>query len=239
MTHGYKRDTIPMEEITMRHSGPYDKNLASLIDHTIMQPDVTIEIVRKECRLAVEYGFAGVCVNLVHIALAAQLVQGSRLTVCTGVGFPLGASGYLLKAAETRDAVAGGADEIDMVINIGAVKEGDYRTLEREIQAVKDAAEGRTVKVLLEICYLSDAEIRKVCQIAAELGADFVKTSTGFGPGGATVEAVRLMRQTVGPDIGVKAAGGISSRAFALELIAAGASRLGMSKSIEVVHQLD
>jgi deoxyribose-phosphate aldolase len=126
-----------------------------------------------------------------------------------------------------------------MVINIGAVKQGDYRILEREIQAVKCAADGRTVKVLLEICYLSDAEIEKVCLITAEQGADFVKTSTGFGPGGATVEAVRLMRQTVGPEIGVKAAGGISSRAFALDLVAAGASRLGMSKSIEVIHQLD
>jgi deoxyribose-phosphate aldolase len=223
----------------MRYSGPYDKDLASLIEHTVMQPDVTTGMVTEQCELAIKYGFAGVCVNLVHIALAAHEVHGSKLTVCTGIGFPLGASGYLLKATETRDAVAGGADEIDMVINVGAVKQGDYRTLEREIQAVKDAADGRIVKVLLEICYLSNAEIEKVCRIAAEQGADFVKTSTGFGPGGATVEAVRLMRQTVGPDIGVKAAGGISSRARALDLVAAGASRLGMSKSIEVIHQLD
>ena len=173
----------------MRYSGPYDKDLASLIEHTVMQPDVTTDIVREQCQLAMEYGLAGVCVNLVHIALAAHEVHGSKLTVCTGIGFPLGASGYLLKATETRDAVASGADEIDMVINVGAVKQGDYRTLEREIQAVKDAADGRIVKVLLEICYLSNAEIEKVCRIAAEQGADFVKTSTGFGKGVAAPHA--------------------------------------------------
>ena len=225
--------------MTQRYSGSYDKDLASLIDHTIMQPDVSTDTVKQQCELAIRYDFAGVCVSTVHIALAAQVLQGSALNVCTGVGFPLGASGYLLKAMETRDAVASGADEIDMVVNIGAIKEGDYLTLEREIEAVKDAAEGRTVKVLLEICYLSDAEIVKVCRIAAERSAAFVKTSTGFGPGGATVEAVRLMRQTVGPKIGVKAAGGINNRAFALKLLEAGASRLGMSKSIEVIHELD
>lgn len=225
--------------MTQRYSGSYDKDLASLIDHTIMQPDVTTDTVKQQCELAIRYDFAGVCVSTVHIALAVRVLQGSTLNVCTGVGFPLGASGYLLKAIETRDAVASGADEIDMVVNIGAIKEGDYLTLEREIEAVKDAAEGRTVKVLLEICYLSDAEIVKVCRIAAERSAAFVKTSTGFGPGGATVEAVRLMRQTVGPKIGVKAAGGINNRAFALKLLEAGASRLGMSKSIEVIHELD
>jgi deoxyribose-phosphate aldolase len=223
----------------MNHSKPYDRKLASLIDHTVMQPDVTADLVEEQCRLAVEYGFAGVCVNLVHIALAARLVEGSNLTVCTGIGFPLGASGYLLKAAETRDAVASGVDEIDMVINIGAVKQGDFRVLEKEIQAVKDAAEGRIVKVLLEICYLDDAEIERVCRIASEQEADFVKTSTGFGPAGATVAAVRLMRRAVGPDIGVKAAGGIGTRAFALQLLAAGATRLGMSRSVEIVHQGD
>jgi deoxyribose-phosphate aldolase len=204
-----------------------------------MQPDVTTDTIREQCELAMQYGFAGVCVSTVHIALAAQVLQGAPLTVCTGVGFPLGASGYLLKAMETRDAVASGADEIDMVINIGAVKQGDHGTLEREISAVREAAAGKVFKVILEICYLSDTEIEQVCKISLKYGADFVKTSTGFGPGGATVEAVRLMRETVGPDIGVKAAGGISTRAFALDLIAAGASRLGMSKSIEVIHQHD
>jgi deoxyribose-phosphate aldolase len=225
--------------MTQGCSETYDKDLASLIDHTVMQPDVTTDTVKQQCELAIRYGFAGVCVNTVHIALAAGVLQGSALNVCTGVGFPLGASNYLLKAIETRDAVASGANEIDMVVNIGAIKEGDYLTLEREIEAVNDAAGGRTVKVLLEICYLSDAEIVEVCRTAAEQGAAFVKTSTGFGPGGATVEAVRLMRQTVGPKIGVKAAGGIGSRAFALKLLEAGASRLGMSKSIDVIHQLD
>jgi deoxyribose-phosphate aldolase len=227
------------EEDAMNGPKRYDRKLASLIDHTVMQPDVTTAVVEEQCRLAAEYDFAGVCVNLVHIPLAARLLEDSKLTVCTGVGFPLGAAGYLLKAAETRDAVASGVDEIDMVINIGAVKQGDFRVLEREIQAVKDAAEGRIVKVLLEICYLDDAEIERVCRIAAEQEADFVKTSTGFGPAGATLEAVRLMRRTVGPDIGVKAAGGIGTRAFAWELVAAGASRLGMSRSVEVVNQPD
>jgi deoxyribose-phosphate aldolase len=224
----------------MKQSEPkaYDKKLAAIIDHTVMQPDVTREEIRRQCELARAYGFAGVCVNPVHIPLAAGILAGSPLNICTGVGFPLGASSSLMKAVETRDAVAAGATEIDMVINIGAVKEGDYATVEREIESVIQAAAGNTVKVLLEICYLSDPEIVKVCEIAVRLGAAFVKTSTGFGPSGATVEAVRLMRQTVGSRAGVKAAGGIGSREQALELVQAGASRLGMSRSVQVVSDL-
>jgi deoxyribose-phosphate aldolase len=223
----------------MKDSKPkaYDKKLAAIIDHTVMQPDVTREEIGRQCQLAKAYGFAGVCVNPVHIPLAAEILAGSGLNVCTGVGFPLGASSALLKAVETRDAVAAGATEIDMVINVGAVKEGNYTTIEREIESVIEAAGGNTVKVLLEICYLSDAEIVKVCEIAVRLGADFVKTSTGFGPAGATVEAVRLMRQTVGSRTGVKAAGGIGSREQALNLVQAGASRLGMSRSVQVVSE--
>jgi deoxyribose-phosphate aldolase len=216
----------------------YDRKLAGIIDHTVMQPDVTRQEIKRQCELAREYGFAGVCVNPVHIPLAAETLAGSALNICTGIGFPLGASSSLLKALETRDAVAAGATEIDMVINIGAVKEGDYETVEREIESVIRAAAGNTVKVLLEICYLNEPEIVKVCQIALRLGADFVKTSTGFGPSGATVEAVRLMRQTVGSRAGVKAAGGIDSRQKALELVQAGANRLGMSRSVQVVSDL-
>jgi deoxyribose-phosphate aldolase len=216
----------------------YDQQLARVIDHTVMQPDVTRDEIRRQCRLAIEYGFAGVCVSTVHLSLAATELAGSSLNLCTGIGFPLGASSWLMKAFETRDAVAAGATEIDMVINIGAVKEGDYGTVEREIEAVIRAAEDRTVKVLLEICYLNEKEIVKVCEIAARLGAAFVKTSTGFAPGGATEEAVRLMRRTVGSSMGVKAAGGIGSRDFALKLLEAGATRLGMSKSVAVVSDL-
>ena len=216
----------------------YDRELAAIIDHTVMQPDVTGQEIRRQCELAREYGFAGVCVNPVHIPLAAGALAGSGLNICTGIGFPLGASSSLMKALETRDAVAAGATEIDMVINVGAVKEGDYATVEREIGSVIRAAAGNTVKVLLEICYLDEQEIVEVCRIALRLGADFVKTSTGFGPSGATVEAVRLMRKIVGSRAGVKAAGGIGSRRQALELVQAGANRLGMSRSVQVVSDL-
>ena len=213
----------------------YDRELASVIDHTILSPDVTRSEIVAECRLVRRYGFAGICVNPVHISTAARELEGTPHTVCTGVGFPLGASSHLVKAYETREAVASGADEVDMVIDIGAAKEGDFATVGRDIEAVIAAAQGRTVKVLLEICYLTEAEIREVCRLALESGAAFVKTSTGFGPGGATVEAVRLMRSTVGKRARVKAAGGIKDRAFALRLIEAGADRLGMSRSVEVV----
>ena len=216
----------------------YDRQLAAIIDHTVLQPDLTTEEIRRQCEIARAYGFTGVCVNPVHIPLAAGLLAGSPLNICTGVGFPLGASSSLLKAVETRDAVAAGATEIDMVINIGALKEGDCATVEREIASVIEAAAGNTVKVLLEICYLSDPEIVKVCEIAVRLGAAFVKTSTGFGPSGASVAAVRLMRETVGSRCGVKAAGGIISRKQALELVQAGANRLGISRSVQVVSDL-
>jgi deoxyribose-phosphate aldolase len=217
--------------------GPYDRRLASLIDHTVMSPDVTTSEIVAQCRLVRLYGFAGICVNLVHVATAARGLEGTPHAVCTGVGFPLGACGRLVKAYETREAVGGGADEIDMVVNIGAVKEGDFATVGREIAAVVAAAEGKTVKVVLEICYLEDPEIREACRIAVENGAAFVKTSTGFGPASATVEGVRLMRAVVGTRAKVKAAGGIRDRAFALQLLEAGADRLGMSRSVEVVTE--
>lgn len=218
--------------------GPYDRKLASVIDHTILSPDLTRDQVVAHCRLARQYGFAGICVNPVHVATAARELEGAPQTVCTGVGFPLGASSRLVKACETTGVVADGADEIDMVINVGAVKEGDFTTVRREIEAVIAAARAKIVKVLLEICYLSEAEIIEVCSLAVECGAAFVKTSTGFGPGGATVEAVRLMRAIVGDKARVKAAGGIKDRPFALRLLEAGADRLGMSRSVEVVTSL-
>jgi deoxyribose-phosphate aldolase len=212
-----------------------DRRLAALIDQTIMRPETTPGQIAEECRIAREYGFACFYVNPVHVSLAAARLAGSGVKVGTGVGFPFGALSGLAKALETREAIASGADEIDMVINIGAAREGDFRTVEREIELVLQAAEPRPLKVLLETAYLEDQQIVHLCRTAQRLGAAFVKTSSGFAPAGATVEHVRLMRRTVGPDMGVKAAGGLRTREFALQLLEAGANRLGTSRGVELV----
>jgi len=196
---------------------------------------VTPAEIARECRLARRYEFACFYVNPVHVPLAARELSGSGVKVGTGVGFPFGALSALIKALETREAIACGADEIDMVINIGAAKEGDYETVRREIETVLRAADPKPLKVLLETAYLSDEQIVRLCRIAADLGAAFVKTSSGFAPQGASVEHVRLMRRTVGPSMGVKGAGGIRTREFALRLVEAGANRVGTSKGVELV----
>lgn len=217
---------------------PFDRRLASIIDQTIMRPEATPEQIVAEARLARQFGFACFYVNPVHVPLAARELEGSGVKVGTGVGFPFGALSGLIKALETREAIACGADEIDMVINIGAARQGDYSTVRREIETVLRAADPKPLKVLLETAYLDEERIVHLCRIAKELGAAFVKTSSGFAPRGASVEHVRLMRQTVGPQMGVKAAGGIRTREFALQLVEAGANRLGTSMGVKLVSEL-
>ena len=215
--------------------GPVGPDLAKYIDHTILKPDATREEIVKLCQEAREYLFASVCVNPGFVHLAADSLKGSGVKVCTVVGFPLGATTTVAKAMETRDAVANGADEIDMVINVGALKARNDDLVRRDMEAVVEAADGRIVKVILETALLNDEEKVRACQLAREAGVDFVKTSTGFGPGGATAHDVGLMRQTVGRYMGVKASGGIRDFAAAQEMIKAGATRIGASASVKIV----
>ncbi|SHI38863.1 deoxyribose-phosphate aldolase [Clostridium cavendishii DSM 21758] len=213
-----------------------DKNkLARMIDHTILKADATKEAVTALCKEAVEYSFASVCVNPTNIELAAKLVKGSEVKVCTVIGFPLGASTKEAKAFETKDAIEKGAHEVDMVINIGKLKDKDYDYVKADIEAVVNAAKGKALtKVILETCLLTDEEKVIACKLSKEAGADFVKTSTGFSTGGATPEDVKLMRQTVGPDMGVKASGAVRSLSDAMAVIESGATRIGASASIAI-----
>jgi len=212
------------------------RKLAAMIDHTLLKPDATPVQVRALCAEAVEYGFCSVCVNPANVRLAAEQVRVSQVRVCSVVGFPLGASTSEIKAREAEQAIADGAHEVDMVLNIGALKAGDLERVEQGIAAVVRVAHvgGALCKVIIETCYLSDAEKVEACRRAVSAGADFVKTSTGFGPAGATVADVALMRATVGPGVGVKAAGGIRSYETAREMIAAGATRIGASASVQI-----
>ncbi len=208
-------------------------NLAAYCDHTVLKPDTTEPTIEKFCREAIEWGFASVCVNPVHVRLVARLLQGTPVKTCTVIGFPLGATTSLVKAFETRDAIANGAQEVDMVINVGALKEGRTQLVGDDIRSVVQAAAGQArVKVIIETCLLTDEEKVTACQLAKEAGADFVKTSTGMSTGGATMADIALMRRTVGPDMGVKASTGINNREIAIAMIEAGATRLGTSKGI-------
>jgi len=210
--------------------------IAKYIDHTLLKPDASINEVLKLCEEARTYRFASVCVNPCHIKTAADALFGSSVKTCTVVGFPLGALTPEMKAAETRAVIALGAEETDMVVNIGALKSGDWALVKDDIEAVVNAAAGRAcVKVIIETCLLTDAEKVKACAIARDAGADFVKTSTGFSKGGATAADVRLMRQAVGPDMGVKASGGIRSFEDAVAMLEAGATRLGTSSGVKIV----
>ncbi|NOY26704.1 MAG: deoxyribose-phosphate aldolase [Oligoflexia bacterium] len=211
------------------------RQLARYIDHTLLKPTATRADIVKVCEEARRYGFASVCINSTWVGLVARLLDGSRvMTVCV-VGFPLGAMVTVAKAAETRQAIADGAQEIDMVINIGALKGGDHDRVFDDISAVVDAAAGRPVKVILETSMLSRDEKIVGCAVSKAAGAQFVKTSTGFGGGGATVQDVALMRAVVGPQMGVKASGGVHSSADARAMIAAGATRIGASASVAIV----
>ena len=210
--------------------------LAKMIDHTVLKADTRASQIDKLCQEAKQYNFASVCVNSSWVPRCVENLKDSEVMVCTVIGFPLGATSTLAKAAEAAVAVEQGAEELDMVINVGQLLDGQYDFVKNDIAAVVDAGRGKTVKVIIEICYLDNEKIIKACQLSKEAGADFVKTSTGFGTGGATVEAIRLMRETVGPDIGVKASGGIRTREDAMKMIEAGASRIGASAGIAIVE---
>lgn len=211
------------------------KDIASYIDHTLLKPAATVQELEILCFEAVRFGFYGVCVNPSMIAFASQFLHGEKPVPLSVVGFPLGATWPEAKAFETAKAVDSGAREIDMVLNLGAFKAGNDALVAKDIRAVVEAADGFPIKVILETALLSDEEIVRACNISVDSGAQFVKTSTGFGPGGATVEAVYLMRKTVGPDVGVKASGGISCYDDAVAMIKAGASRIGASASVAIV----
>ena len=209
--------------------------IAAKIDHTLLKPDATEEEIRSLCREARQYGFASVCVNPVWVGLCKQLLGGTAVKVATVIGFPLGALPAQVKADEAARAVAEGADELDMVMNIGFLKSGRYAEVEEDVRRVVQAAEGRIVKVILETALLTDEEKVKACILVRRAGARFVKTSTGFSKGGATVHDVALMRHIVGSRMGVKASGGIRTGEDARKMLAAGASRIGASASIAIV----
>jgi len=210
-------------------------DVASAIDHTMLKPDATRADIVRICEEALAHGFASVCINTTWLPLATSMLQGSKVMAICVIGFPLGAAVTSAKAAETRDAVRLGADEIDMVVNIGALKSQDYDLVLRDIHEVVLAAQGRPVKVILETSKLTEEEKVAACALAKAAGAAFVKTSTGFGGGGATAEDVALMRSVVGEEMGVKASGGVRSLEDARNMIAAGANRLGASASVAIV----
>lgn len=213
-------------------------SLSKMIDHTKLGPSVCEADIIKLCEEAKQYDFMSVCVNPNYVKLAKSLLQGSSVLVCTVVGFPSGAHATETKAFETRQAVQDGADEIDMVISVGNLKDQKYDAVLHDIQAVVAAAQGKLVKVIIETCLLTDTEKVKACELTVAAKADFVKTSTGFSTGGATVADIALMRKTVGPSFGVKASGGIRSYDDAIQMIQAGATRIGASSGIKIVtHQ--
>ena len=214
-------------------------DVAKLIDHTLLKPDATQDQIAQLCYEARKFGFAAVCVNPTHVKLCSQLLQGTQVHVCTVVGFPLGATPPEVKAYEAQQAIDDGATEVDMVINIGALKSKDYALVERDIAMVARTchAGGAILKVIIEAALLTDEDKVIACQLSKAAGADYVKTSTGFGPGGATANDVALMRRAVGPELGVKAAGGIKNLADAKEMVAAGATRIGASAGIKIVQE--
>ena len=218
---------------------PTDGSLPHMIDHTLLKPDATQDQIAQLCYEARKYGFASVCVNPTNVSLCTQLLKGSGVPVCTVVGFPLGATSTEVKVFEAQQAIRDGAIEVDMVINVGALKSRDYELVERDVASIARAshAGNAILKVIIEAALLTDEEKVVACQLVKVAGADFVKTSTGFGPGGATLEDVALMRRVVGPTMGVKAAGGIRTYEDAQKMIAAGASRIGASASVKIVQE--
>jgi deoxyribose-phosphate aldolase len=215
-----------------------DAAIARLIDHTILKPEATAEDIRRVCREAREYGFASVCVNPYWVPLVAAELRATPVKVCTVIGFPLGANSTAMKVAEAEDAIRAGAQEIDMVLNIGELRGGNYDAVRADIQAVVEACHrsGAIVKVILETALLNDDQKMAACSLAKEAKAEFVKTSTGFGPGGATAHDVALMRKAVGPEMGVKASGGIRTLDDLRAMIAAGATRIGASASVKIIE---
>ena len=212
-------------------------NIAAMIDHTLLKPEATRQQIESLCQEAIEYKFASVCVNPTWVSTAKELLQGSDVMVCTVIGFPFGATTSETKAFETKNAIDHGADEVDMVINIGALKDHNDELVEKDIRAVVEAAKGKAhTKVIIETSLLNKEEKIRACELSVKAGADFVKTSTGFSTGGATAEDIALMRQTVGPDLGVKASGGVRSTEDVQKMIEAGATRIGASSSIAIVN---
>jgi deoxyribose-phosphate aldolase len=213
--------------------------IAALIDHTVLKPETTTAQIRQLCEEALHYKFASACMNPFFVPLAAELLRGSAVKICSVAGFPLGATTTDAKVFEVQEAIQHGAREIDMVMNVGALKSGDDSTVEDDIRRVADACRrGNAIcKVILENCLLTDEEKVRACKIAVRAGVDYVKTSTGFNSGGATVEDVALMRATVGPKIGVKASGGIRTLEDLQKMVAAGATRIGTSSGVKIVQQ--
>ena len=218
-------------------AGGVSADLARMIDHTLLKPEATPGEVQKLCEEAKKFTFASVCINAGYVPLCARLLRGSPVRVCTVIGFPLGATSTATKAFETEQAIRDGAQEVDMVINVGMLKAGELQYVERDIAAVVNAARRQKVltKVIIETALLTDEEKVKVCLLAKKVGADFVKTSTGFAKGGATAGDIALMRRVVGSAMGVKASGGVRSREDALAMVASGADRIGASASVRIV----
>lgn len=214
-------------------------SIPSMIDHTLLKPDATRSMIKKLCNEAIENNFGAICVNPYHVKYCKDLLKDSEVKVATVVGFPLGANTKDVKAFETKDAIENGADEIDMVINIGALKDGDFDTVKDDILAVVEATNGKAlVKVIIETCLLNEEEKKMACKLAMEAGADFVKTSTGFSTDGAKVEDIRLMKLVVGDKLGIKASGGVRDLQAAREMIEAGATRLGTSSGVKIVKEI-
>ena len=211
------------------------RNIPELIDHTNLSQDAVVDDIIKLCEEAVKFGFASVCVNPIHVELVSSIIKNEKSKVCTVIGFPLGADSSEMKFAETRFLVHQGAEELDMVLNVGALKQGEIRIVEDEIDKVIKASNGRCVKVIIETCLLSKAEKVLACNIAREKGADFIKTSTGFSFGGATIEDVKLIRQILGEDMGVKASGGIKTLPQLQSMVEVGANRIGTSNGVHLV----
>jgi len=215
------------------------KSIPSMIDHTLLKQDATKDLIEDLCNEAMEYNFASVCVNPTFVKFCEGLLKGTDVKIATVVGFPLGANTKEVKAFETIDAINNGATEIDMVINIGALKDKDYKTVKEDIEEVVNAAKSKAiVKVIIETCLLTEEEKIKACEISKDAGADFVKTSTGFSTGGATVEDVKLMKSIVKDDLEIKASGGVRDLKTAMEMIEAGATRLGTSSGIKIAKEL-
>lgn len=212
-------------------------NYNKMIDHTVLKADTPLETVKRICDEAMEYGFASVCINPCHVAYCADYLKDSDVNVCTVIGFPLGANTSAVKAFETKDAIANGADEIDMVMNIGALKDKNYDLVRYDVKAVVEAANGTLVKVILETCLLTEDEIKKACELCVEAKADYVKTSTGFSTRGATIEDVRIMKEAVHGKAKVKAAGGVRTPEDMVKIVAAGADRIGTSAGCSLVKK--
>lgn len=212
-------------------------NYNKMIDHTVLKADTPLETIKRICDEAMEYGFASVCINPCHVAYCADYLKDSDVNVCTVIGFPLGANTSAVKAFETKDAIANGADEIDMVMNIGALKDKNYDLVRDDVKAVVEAANGTLVKVILETCLLTEDEIKKACELCVEAKADYVKTSTGFSTRGATIEDVRIMKEAVHGKAKVKAAGGVRTPEDMVKIVAAGADRIGTSAGCSLVKK--